>query len=110
MLYQIARAYPNVDLAWTNHFFSVLFDHDRYRYAQEQDENQITTTIMVAAEFLERGLNLKVYFKSRRLGTQQVPLQVYKDAISQVCPKSPAAATLYEFLENDEEGRLLKPA
>ncbi|KAI1272309.1 dimethylallyl tryptophan synthase GliD1 [Xylaria sp. FL0933] len=110
LLYSIANAYPKIDLAWTNHFFATLFDHDRHRYAQEQADCHITTTIMVAAEFIETGLHFKVYFKSRRTGIRDVPIEVYKDAISQVCPESPAATVLYDFLNNDPEGRLLKPA
>lgn len=110
MLFHIASAYPNVDLAWTNHFLATLFDHDQHRYAQEQDDDQITTTVMVAAEFVESGLNIKVYFKSRRLGMREIPLEVYKDAISQVCPVSAAASVLYDFLNDDPEGQLLTPA
>ncbi|KAI9716366.1 MAG: hypothetical protein M1812_005433 [Candelaria pacifica] len=110
MLYHIAHAYPSVDLAWTNHFLATLFDHDRHRYAKEQADDQITTTILVAAEFVERGLNVKVYFKSRQLGMRDVPIQVYKDAISQICPASAPATVLYDFLDNDPEGQLLKPA
>lgn len=110
MLYQIARAYPSVDLTWTNHFLAALFDHDRHRYAQEQADDHITSTVLVAAEFVERGLNVKAYFKSRRLGMRDVPLEVYKDAISQICPVSAPATVLYDFLDNDPEGQLLKPA
>ncbi|KAI0544661.1 dimethylallyl tryptophan synthase GliD1 [Xylaria curta] len=110
LLCHIAGAYPNVDLAWTSHFLATLFDHDRHRYAQDQGENHITTTVLVAAEFIERGLNIKAYLKSRRLGMRDVPLEVYKDAISQVCPSSTAATALYNFLDNDPEGRLLTPA
>lgn len=110
MLHHIASAYPSIDLAWTNHFFATLFDHDRHRYTQEHDDNQITTTVMVAAEFVEPVLNIKVYFKSRRLGMREIPLKVYKDAISQVCPVSAAATVLYDFLNNDPEGQILTPA
>jgi DMATS type aromatic prenyltransferase len=110
MLYHIANAYPSVDLAWTNHFLATLFDHDRHRYAQEQADDHITTTTLVAAEFPERGLNVKVYFKSRQLGMRDVPIEVYKDAISQICPASAPATVLYDFVDNDPEGQLLKPA
>lgn len=110
LLYHIASAFPSVDLAWTNHFLATLFDHDQHRYAQEQDNNQITTTVMVAAEFVEPGVNIKVYLKSRRLGMREIPLEVYKDAISQVCPASASATVLYEFLDSDPEGQLLTPA
>ncbi|KAJ4356946.1 hypothetical protein N0V95_002889 [Ascochyta clinopodiicola] len=110
MLYDIASAYPSVDLTWANHFFATLFDHNRHLYAQERDDDQITTTVAVAAEFIEPHLNLKMYLKSRRLGMRETPLEVYKEAISQVCPVSAAATSLYEFLNNDPEGQLLKPA
>ncbi|KAH6857478.1 dimethylallyl tryptophan synthase GliD1 [Alternaria rosae] len=110
MLYHIASAYPSVDLAWTNHFLATLFDHDQHRYAQEQDDDQITTTVMIAAEFVEPGPNIKLYLKSRRLGMRDIPLEVYKEAIFQASPTSAAATALYDFLEDDPEGQLLKPA
>ena len=110
MLYHIARAYPSVDLTWTNHFFATLFDHDPHRYAQEQADDHITTTVLVAAEFGDRGLNVKAYFKSRRLGMRDAPLEVYRNAISQICPVSAPATVLYDFLDNHPEGQLLKPA
>lgn len=112
MLHRIADVVPTIDLTWTNHFFATLFDHDRSKYAQEAAADaHFTTTVVVAAEWLEDGLNLKTYFVPRRLGQSDGKLSIalWEESLKQLDPDSASRAAMHEFLNNDPEGKFLSP-
>ncbi|KAF9248073.1 hypothetical protein DTO013E5_4965 [Penicillium roqueforti] len=112
MLHRIADFVPTVDLTWTNHFFATLYDHDRSKYAKEAAAGaHFTTTVVVAAEWLKNGLNLKTYFVPRRLGQSdgKLPIALWEESLKQLDPNSESRAAMHEFLNNDPEGKLLSP-
>ncbi|KAL2824223.1 aromatic prenyltransferase [Aspergillus cavernicola] len=112
MLHRISAAVPSVDLTWVNHFFATLYDHDRSKYVSEAAAGaHFTTTIMTAAEFLPKGLNMKTYFIPRRLNqtSGQIPLSLWEESLVQLDPESSARAALHEFVETNPEGNLLTP-
>ncbi|KAL3459594.1 aromatic prenyltransferase [Aspergillus heterothallicus] len=112
MLHRIASAVKSVDLTWTNHFLATLFDHDRGKYAQEAASGtHFATTIVVAAEWLPRGLSLKTYFVPRRLGQTDgmLPPAQWEESIAKLIPTCASRTAMYEFLETSPEGSVLKP-
>ena len=112
MLHRLEAAVPSVDLTWINHFLATLYDHDRRKYVQEAEAGaHFTTTIMTAAEFLPKGLNMKTYLIPRKLGQTegQVPMKVWEDSLMQLDPNNAARAAMHEFLNNNAEGKLLSP-
>lgn len=112
MLHRIASAVSSVDLTWTNHFLATLFDHDRAKYAEEAASGtHFATTIVVAAEWLPRGLSLKTYLVPRRLGQTDgmLPMPQWEESIAQLIPTCSSRAAMHEFLSTSPEGSLLKP-
>ncbi|KAL4784748.1 aromatic prenyltransferase [Aspergillus varians] len=112
MLHRIASAVASVDLTWTNHFLATLFDHDRAKYVKEAGAGvHFATTIVVAAEWLPRGLSLKTYFVPRRLGQTDgmLPMKQWEESISQLIPHCPSRAAMHDFLATSPEGSVLKP-
>ncbi|KAL2862204.1 aromatic prenyltransferase [Aspergillus lucknowensis] len=112
MLHRIAAAVPTVDLTWTNHFLATLFDHDRSKYAREAAAGtHFATTIVVAAEWLPRGLSLKTYLVPRRLGQKDgmLPLAQWEESLALLSPNCAARAAMHEFLQTSPEGRLMNP-
>jgi hypothetical protein len=103
---------PSIDLTWTNHFLATLFEHDRGKYANAAAAGtHVTTSMMLAAEWLPEGLNMKTYFVPRGLGKGDgsVPLAQWEESIAQLMPTCPARVALHEFLSTNAEGRLLQP-
>ncbi|KAJ5150459.1 uncharacterized protein N7500_010648 [Penicillium coprophilum] len=112
MLHRIASVVSSVDLTWTNHFLATLFDHDRAKYAQEAAAGtHFATSIVVAAEWLPRGLSLKTYFVPRRLGQKDgmLPLAEWEESLALLAPTCPARAAMHEFLSTSPEGSALNP-
>ncbi|KAJ5952084.1 uncharacterized protein N7479_010497 [Penicillium vulpinum] len=112
MLHRIADFVPTVDLTWTNHFFATLFDHDRSKYMQEAAAGaHFTTSVVVAAEWLKGGLNLKTYFVPRRLGQAdgKMPMAQWEESLVKIDPNSAARAAMHDFLNTSPEGKLLSP-
>lgn len=111
MLHRIADVVPSIDLTWTNHFLATLFDHDRAKYAQEvKDGAHLTTTVVVAPEWLPKGLSLKTYFVPRRLGQKDgLPIALWEESLAQLMPTSVSRTAMHDFLKNHPEGQLLNP-
>ena len=112
MLHRLEAAVPSVDLTWVNHFLATLYDHDRRKYVHEAEAGaHFTTTVMTAAEFLPKGLNMKTYLIPRKLGQTegQVPMKVWEDSFMQLDPNNAARAAMHEFLNSNPEGKLLSP-
>ncbi|KAL4942701.1 hypothetical protein BDV06DRAFT_235235 [Aspergillus oleicola] len=112
MLHRIASAVSSIDLTWTNHFLATLYDHDRGKYAQEAASGtHFATSIIVAAEWLPRGLSLKTYFVPRRVGQADgmLPMAQWEDSIGQLIPSCPSRTAMHDFLESSPEGSFLKP-
>jgi len=100
-----------MDVAWANHFFSTLYDHDTSRYTQEAASGVARgTTVQFAVEFLRKGMAFKTYFFGRKVGQPGLlPLDQWEDAIKQVNPTSASRTALLDFTANHPEGKLLKP-
>ncbi|ROV98477.1 hypothetical protein VPNG_08538 [Cytospora leucostoma] len=111
MLHRISEAVPTIDLTWVNHFFATLFDHDISKYNAEAAAGaHFATSVCHAVEFLPKGLSLKTYFVPRRLGHEgQIPLALWEESLGKLNPDSAARATLYDFLNNNPEGKHLSP-
>ncbi|KAE8356777.1 aromatic prenyltransferase [Aspergillus coremiiformis] len=110
MLHDIQSAIPSVDLTWTNHFLATLYDHDRSKYVQEAKAGaHFTTTVVVAAEWLPKGLTTKTYFIPRKLGQTggQMPIALWEDALASMDPVNSARAAMHDFLNNHPEGKQL---
>ncbi|KAL8792414.1 MAG: hypothetical protein Q9195_005028 [Heterodermia aff. obscurata] len=111
LLYRLAGVLPSVDLGWTNHFMSTLFDHDNTKYAQEAAAGaRLSTSLMVSVELLPSGPALKTYFQPRKLGqTGLMPLSNWESAIAQLDPTNAARSALHDYLRTSPEGQLLNP-
>ncbi|PHH80974.1 hypothetical protein CDD80_5184 [Ophiocordyceps camponoti-rufipedis] len=100
LLYGLMRSFPGVDLTWTNHFLSTLFQHDDSKYIQDHDtKGTRTSSLLVAAELNPDRVAFKTYLVPQVPGLRPVPISFYKDAIAQVCPVSGACSALYDFLD-----------
>ncbi|ATY65187.1 dimethylallyl tryptophan synthase 1 [Cordyceps militaris] len=103
LLYRLKDVIPSLDLTWNNHLLATLYDHDRSRYSKEITAGQpFTTTILIAVELSPTGLGVKTYYIPRRLGLglDQIPLDVWKNAIAGICADGGASTKLYDFLDN----------
>ncbi|KAI0393716.1 dimethylallyl tryptophan synthase GliD1 [Xylariaceae sp. FL0594] len=112
MLHRISEVVPTVDLTWVNHFLATLYDHDVSKYNKEKEAGaHFSTTVVHAPEFLPKGLNLKTYFVPRKLGQTegQISLAEWEDSLAKLDPVNPARDALYEFLKENDEGKLLTP-
>ncbi|PHH92633.1 hypothetical protein CDD83_6403 [Cordyceps sp. RAO-2017] len=112
LLHRLKATLPSIDLTWSNHFFSTLYDHDRSKYMEESKAGaRFTTTVMMAVEFVEKGPVTKTYFIPRKLGHGhgQIPIAMWEDSLAQLDPQNAARGAMYEFMKTDPEGRLLSP-
>ncbi|PPJ60937.1 hypothetical protein CBER1_08601 [Cercospora berteroae] len=67
-------------------------------------------TIVVAAEFLPKGLRFKTYYFPRKLGQGATPdLHVFTSSARLIDPDNKAISALEDFLSTSEEAKLLKP-
>ncbi|KAL5341458.1 aromatic prenyltransferase [Aspergillus crustosus] len=81
-------------------------------YAQEAASGtHFATNIMVAGEWLPRGLSLKTYFAPRRLvqADGMLPMAQWEESIAQLIPTCSARAAMHEFLGSSPEGSFFKP-
>ncbi|EGX93038.1 dimethylallyl tryptophan synthase GliD1 [Cordyceps militaris CM01] len=112
LLYRLKEVIPSLDLTWNNHLLATLYDHDRSKYSKEITAGQpFTTTILIAVELNPTGLGVKTYYIPRRLGLglDQIPLDVWKNAIAGICADGGASTKLYDFLDNPQS-QTLSPA
>ncbi|PIA99511.1 4-O-dimethylallyl-L-tyrosine synthase [Cercospora beticola] len=111
MLHRLDVKMPSVDLQWANHYFNTLYDHDNAKYNEEHKSGKKAFgTIVIAAEFLPKGLRFKTYYLPRKLGQGATPnLSVFTSSARLIDPDSRAISALEEFLSTSEEGKLLKP-
>jgi DMATS type aromatic prenyltransferase len=112
VLHRLASALPGVDLSWTNHFISTLFDHDNTKYAKEAASGaHLGTSLLVSVELLRSGTGLKTYFQPRKLGQiGLMPRSHWVSAIKLLDPEqNPSLQALHEFLTTSAEGKLLSP-
>ncbi|RYC56978.1 hypothetical protein CHU98_g9231 [Xylaria longipes] len=100
-----------VDNTWFYHFMSTLFEHDSTKLiAAAARGEHVSSTVLMAAEFLPRGVSFKTYIQPRLLGYPGVtPISVYEASIAGIEAKTPARAAVHDFLRNSEEGRLMCP-
>lgn len=113
MIHRLAAHVPGVDLKWTEHFLSTLFDHDKAKYAEEAAAGaHYTTTFMLAAEFNSKSdMSFKSYFMPRKLGQGKgmVPLPAWKDSLAKLQAKNVARDEVYDFLNTSAVGKKLVP-
>ncbi|KAI0145376.1 dimethylallyl tryptophan synthase GliD1 [Xylariaceae sp. FL1272] len=100
-----------VDNAWFYHFMSTLFEHDSTKLmAAAARGEHISSTVLMAAEFLPSGVSFKTYIQPRLLGHPGVtPISVYEASIAAIEAETPARAAVHDFLQNNEEGKLMCP-
>ncbi|KAF2799612.1 dimethylallyl tryptophan synthase GliD1 [Melanomma pulvis-pyrius CBS 109.77] len=111
LLHRLAEILPSIDLAWVHHFYSVCFDHDKAKYAQEVAAGvPVGTTTCLAFEFVRQGLQLKSYFLPRKIGQKGLlPFTEWDSAIRQLEPTNAALDALRDFLETSPEGKKMNP-
>ncbi|KAF2209134.1 hypothetical protein CERZMDRAFT_114093 [Cercospora zeae-maydis SCOH1-5] len=111
MLHRLEEKIPTVDLTWANHYFNTLYDHDSTKYHEEHKSGKKAFgTIVVAAEFLPKGIRFKTYYLPRKLGQGATPdLKVFASSARLVDPDNNAISELEAFLSTSDEGKLLKP-
>ncbi|KAL4942709.1 tryptophan dimethylallyltransferase-domain-containing protein [Aspergillus oleicola] len=121
MLHHIAELVPTVDLSLASHFLSTLYSQNHIHFDYASAEASVTTTVMVAAEWLAKGLNLSTYFILRPLGLGQadtsskskskppLALSTWEASLAKLHPSTPARDAITEFLTTNPEGKLLSP-
>ncbi|KAI1318236.1 dimethylallyl tryptophan synthase GliD1 [Xylariaceae sp. FL0255] len=100
-----------VDNTWFYHFMSTLFEHDSTKLmAAAARGEHISSTVLMAAEFVPKGVSFKTYIQPRLLGYPGVtPISVYEASIAGIEARTPARAAVHDFLRNSEEGKLMCP-
>ncbi|KAI0182302.1 dimethylallyl tryptophan synthase GliD1 [Xylaria flabelliformis] len=100
-----------VDNTWFYHFMSTLFEHDSTKLmAAAARGEHISSTVLMAAEFLPRGVSFKTYIQPRLLGYPGVtPVSVYESSIAGIESSTPARTAVHDFLRTSEEGKLMCP-
>ncbi|KAK7937316.1 uncharacterized protein PG986_014184 [Apiospora aurea] len=83
LLHRLGQAIPSVNLAWSNHFFATLFDHDVAELAAEGAAGaDLSTSTGFGVDFGKDGPGIKTYFQGRKLGqTGFMPLAEWVGAI-----------------------------
>ncbi|KEY72290.1 hypothetical protein S7711_00288 [Stachybotrys chartarum IBT 7711] len=108
---RLAATIPNVDNTWFHHFMSTLFEHDSKKLALAAASGEhISSTVLMAAEFLPKGVAFKTYIQPRLLGYPGgLPSSVYEASIAGIEPETPARNALRDFLANSYEGQRMVP-
>lgn len=102
----------HMDLSWANHFFSVLYDHDRLKHVQAGALSlPRKSTLVQGVEVFHHGLRTKSYFVPRILDYDpgQLPLHQWESSIAHFDPENEARNVLFDFVRNNAEGQLLRP-
>ncbi|RYP10930.1 hypothetical protein DL764_000366 [Monosporascus ibericus] len=100
-----------VDNTWFNHFMSTLFEHDNGKLAAAAARGEpMSSTVLMAAEFLPKSVSFKTYIQPRLLGYPGVtPATVYEESIAGIEAETPARAMVHDFLRNSEESKQMSP-
>ena len=112
MLNRLADQVPGVDLTWTNHFLSTMFDHDKSQFvdAMKAADTGPSSTFGIAAEFVPKGLGFKAYFVPRKLHPDpERPFGVWEDSFKALHPENPSRDALFNFLASSDEGKRMTP-
>ncbi|KAK3370050.1 dimethylallyl tryptophan synthase GliD1 [Podospora didyma] len=109
----LASSIPDskVDNTWFHHFMSTLFEHDNTKLAAAAARGEpMSSTVLMAAEFLPKGVAFKTYIQPRLLGYPGVtPIDVYEKSIAAIEASTPARASVHEFLSTSAEGKAMAP-
>ncbi|KJZ72336.1 hypothetical protein HIM_08262 [Hirsutella minnesotensis 3608] len=101
-----------VDLSWANHFFSILYDHDRLKHVKAGAlELPRKSTLIQGVEFFSKALRTKSYFVPRKLSYDpgQLPLPQWEESIAHFDPENEARNVLFDFVRTHPEGQSLRP-
>ncbi|KAF7538255.1 hypothetical protein G7054_g3107 [Neopestalotiopsis clavispora] len=113
LMSKLKAALPDakVDNTWFYHFMSTLFEHDNTKLMDAVAKGEpVSNTVLMAAEFLPKGVSFKTYIQPRVLGYPgAVPTEVYENSIAGIEAETPARRAVNEFLRVSEEGKKLVP-
>ncbi|VUC37198.1 unnamed protein product [Clonostachys rosea] len=111
LLHRLQEPVKSLNLEWCNHFVATLYDHDLSKYATDSSKGaHVTSTIFTAIEFLQNSYLFKTYFLPRKIGQfGPASMSVWKESLAGLELENEARASLYDFLDNNEQGKLLSP-
>lgn len=110
-MHQIPKIVPSADFTWCHHFLAHLFDHDISKYNKETEEGvQPIGTLGHGVEYGPKGLAIKSYVSSRRLGCRgHATLEQWNEAIKLLNPDNKNLDALARFIDTSPRGKQLTP-